>query len=153
MIKDTNLCSICQEISEIKNNNNPYFVLELSTGYVTIGNYQFYEGYTIFICKIHTDELHKLTHNFKKQFLMDMSLVAEAVFKNFKPKKLNYELLGNTASHLHWHIFPRYSNDPLPKRPIWCMHTDITCNNNVKPSLVQLKHLKNRLLKELINLS
>jgi diadenosine tetraphosphate (Ap4A) HIT family hydrolase len=32
---------------------------------------------------------------------------------------MNYEVLGNTVGHLHWHLFPRYEWDPNPKRPTW----------------------------------
>jgi len=45
--------------------------------------------------------------------------LAEAVYKAFLPRKLNYELLGNSEAHLHWHIFPRYQNDPIPQWPVW----------------------------------
>lgn len=146
-------CTICQEISDIKNNKDPYFITELTTGFVTLGNYQFYQGYTIFLCKIHSFELHELQPDFKKQFLADMSLVAESVYNAFKPRKLNYELLGNTQAHLHWHIFPRYANDPLPNRPIWCMHQDITCSDAVKPSSQKITQLKSKFLKAFAKLT
>jgi diadenosine tetraphosphate (Ap4A) HIT family hydrolase len=48
-----------------------------------------------------------------------MASVAQAVFEAFKPRKLNYELLGNGAPHLHWHLFPRHADDPRPKGPVW----------------------------------
>jgi diadenosine tetraphosphate (Ap4A) HIT family hydrolase len=47
------MCSVCDRISMIKNGTNKYFVKELETGYVVIGDYQFFKGYTLFICKIH----------------------------------------------------------------------------------------------------
>lgn len=153
MSKVVKTCEICQEISDIKNKKNPLFISELKTGYITIGNYQFYPGYVIFICKTHVYELHELSPDFKLQFIKDMSLVAEAVYKTFKPKKLNYELLGNTVPHLHWHIFPRYKNDPLPNRPVWCMHTDITCSDKVRPTKQQIEDFKIKFLKTLASLS
>ncbi len=61
-------CLICDRIQLIKNGENPYFVKELETGYVVIGDYQFFRGYTLFLCKIHTNELHKLEPKFKKSF-------------------------------------------------------------------------------------
>lgn len=143
----TKNCSICQKIIDIKKNKNPYFVSELSTGYIVLGSYQFYRGYTLFLCKKHSNELHELPSNFRQQFLKDMSLVAEAVFKAFKPRKLNYELLGNTTSHLHWHLFPRYKNDPVPQRPIWCIDSSITCSDKVRPTPKQIKYLKAKLIK------
>lgn len=140
-------CTICQKIKNIKNGSNPYFVFELPTGYIVLGDYQFYRGYTLFLCKKCVNELHELLPSFRQQFLEDMSLVGEAVFKAFKPRKLNYELLGNTTPHLHWHLFPRYKNDPIPQRPIWCIDSSITCSDKVKPTPEQIKHYKAKLLK------
>jgi diadenosine tetraphosphate (Ap4A) HIT family hydrolase len=45
--------------------------------------------------------------------------VARAIAAAFRPRKMNYEVLGNTVAHLHWHLFPRYDWDPNPKGPIW----------------------------------
>ena len=36
-----------------------------------------------------------------------------------KPLKLNYECLGNQEPHVHWHIFPRYTDDPMRFAPVW----------------------------------
>jgi diadenosine tetraphosphate (Ap4A) HIT family hydrolase len=32
---------------------------------------------------------------------------------------MNYELLGNQVPHLHWHLFPRYADDPDRLKPVW----------------------------------
>ena len=142
-------CGICKEIEDIKNKKNLLFVAELPTGYVILGDWQFYKGYTLFLCKKHVFELHELPEDFKQKFLKDMSLVAEAVCKAFKPKKLNYEMLGNSVPHLHWHFFPRYKDDPIPQRPIWCIDSSITCSEKVKPTPQQIMKLKSLLLLEL----
>lgn len=144
-----NHCLICSRISKIKNKCNPYFVIELKTGYVVLGDFQFYKGYTLFLCKKHVSELHYLDKKFKKKFLVEMSSVAEAVFRAFKPKKLNYELLGNSEPHLHWHIFPRYSNDSNPQNPIWAIDKNIRNSEKSRPSLEELEKMKKLLLKEL----
>ena len=57
-----------------------------------------------------------------------MSLVAQAVYEYFKPEKLNYECLGNKDAHLHWHLYPRYKDDPCPNKPIWYISKEIRCN-------------------------
>jgi len=101
-------CLICRRIQQIKQGTNPYFIAELETGYIVAGDHQFFKGYTLFLCKQHISELHLLESEFKQKFLNEMSLVAESVFKSFQPE-----------SHLHWHIFPRYSDDRNPKGPIW----------------------------------
>ena len=142
-------CLICDRIVLIQNNSNPYFVKELETGYIVLGDYQFYNGYTLFLCKIHTNELHRLNYEYRDKFLHEMAIVAEAVHKAFKPEKLNYELLGNTDKHLHWHIFPRYKNDPLPNTAVWVLDKKIRNNEKQKPSQMKLGQLKQKLLLEL----
>ena len=142
-------CIICDRIQAIKDGTNPYFVAELETGYIVLGDYQFFEGYTLFLSKVHAKELHELDPEFRKKFLWEISIVAEAVFKAFHPKKLNYELLGNTDEHMHWHIFPRHENDPLPNRTVWNIDKEIRNAESAKPSLEKLEKLKNKLKKSL----
>lgn len=142
-------CEICKRIELIKKGINPYFVKELKTGYVVLGDHQFYRGYTIFLCKTHVPELHELEHDFMMQFLEEMAKTAKAVWNAFHPVKLNYELLGNTDRHLHWHIFPRYKDDPKPKLPVWVIPHDIRHADSQKPTSVQLQELKTALIKYL----
>ena len=111
-------CEICERIPRF-NADNPYFVAELATGYAVLGDNQTYRGYTIFIAKQCVPELHALADGVRPKFLEEMATVAEAVFRAFQPRKLNYEMLGNSVTHLHWHFFPRYADDPLPAWPIW----------------------------------
>lgn len=127
-------CLICDRIQLIQQGQNTHFVRELETGYVVLGDHQFFHGYTLFLCKQHKKELHELDHAFKVRFLEEMSLVAEAVFYAFKPQKLNYELLGNTDSHLHWHLFPRHKDDPLPTRTVWNIPKEVRNAEAAKPN-------------------
>lgn len=129
----------------IRKGTNPYFVAELKTGYVVIGDHQFFKGYTLFLSKVHASELHELEENFKIQFLKEMSEVAKAVCHAFKPMKLNYELLGNSDRHLHWHLFPRHADDPQPTWPVWMIDHVIRNAESTKPSPGELAELKGRL--------
>lgn len=142
-------CLICNRINMIKENTNKYFVAELETGYVVIGDHQYFEGYTLFLCKDHKCELHELNREFKEKYLVEMSIVSEAVFNAFKPDKLNYELLGNGDSHMHWHIFPRRLTEPTPTLPVWWTPKEIMYADDVKPSDEALKAMKKKLLDEL----
>lgn len=139
-------CLICERIEQIRTGTNPYFVAEFNTGYVVIGDFQFFRGYSLFLCKKHASELHDLEPAFKLAFLEEMSLVAQAVFEAFAPAKLNYELLGNTDRHLHWHLFPRHHDDPLPLLPVWLIDFEQRHAESARPSAEQLHTLKRDLL-------
>ena len=148
------MCFICDRISMIKDGTNPYFVTELKTGYVVIGDHQHFKGYTLFLCKKHTSELFQLDRPFKMKFLEEMSIVAEAVAKAFHAEKMNYELLGNGETHLHWHLFPRKSGDienygSNGKGPVWWYPMEKMYSDNNKPSDEELEEMKSVLLKEL----
>ena len=144
-------CGICKRINQIKEGKNSYFVAELETGYVVLGDYQLFKGYTLFLCKEHAEELHVLKEDFKIKYLTEMSKVAEAVFNAFKPDKLNYELLGNGqgGAHMHWHIFPRRENDTPVQGPVWWLDRDIMYSEKVKPDEDELKDMKIKLFNEL----
>ena len=143
-------CLICKKIEQIKTKKNPYFVKELKTGFVVLEDYQYYKGYVLFLSKIHARELHELDGKFLDNFLKEMSFVAKTVSKTFKPQKLNYELLGNSMPHLHWHIIPRYRNDLNIKQPIWTLDKHIRRSKKLKENnLKNLKKIKSRILKNL----
>ena len=143
-------CSVCKRIEAIQKGKNPYFVRELKTGYVVMGDYQRFEGYTVFICKQHAAELHELEPDFRRDFLWEMSAVAEAVYRAFQPDKLNYELLGiGNAVHMHWHIFPRRTGDTPVPGPVWRLQPEEMKDGAFLPVQEKLEYLKEKLNREL----
>ena len=148
------MCFICDRINMIREGINPYFVRELETGYVVMGDNQHFKGYTLFLCKEHKTELFQLDHSIKMKFLEEMSIVAEAVSKAFHAEKMNYELLGNGDTHLHWHLFPRkvgdienYGNNG--KGPVWWYPMEKMYSDDNKSSLNELEEMKRKLNAEL----
>lgn len=92
---------------------------ELPASIAILAPDQYYRGYTLVVAKTHAAELFQLPEAESAQYYQDMLRVARAVAAAFEPRKLNYELLGNTVPHLHWHLLPRYADDPHPLRPTW----------------------------------
>ena len=143
-------CAVCQRIAATKRGENPYFVKELETGYVVIGDFQRFRGYTVFICKECQPEIHLLEPAFRKKFLEEMSLVGEAVYMAFGPDKLNYELLGvGKAVHMHWHFFPRREGDTPTQGPVWKLNKDEMYAEKYRPRADELEELKSTLGAEL----
>lgn len=50
--------------------------------------------------------------------MRDLQLASGAIAAATEAVKLNHEIHGNTAPHLHVHIFPRYVGDAFEGRPI-----------------------------------
>ncbi len=142
-------CLICDRIDMIKKGTNPYFVTELETGYVVIGDHQHFKGYTLFLCKEHVTELHFLPNDYKLLHLKEMSLVSEAVYHVFKPEKLNIESLGNGDSHLHWHLFPRVTGDTPTKGPVWLLPFEELFGEANRPKAEELERMKHDLRTEI----
>lgn len=142
-------CLICERIALIKENRNPYFVRELKTGYVVIGDCQRIKGYTVFLCKQHAYELHELEPHYRDEFLHEMAVVAEAVYHAFLPDKLNYALLGvGRGLHMHWHIYPRREGDTPNPGPVWQLGKELN-DEKYRPTGEELEQLKARLREEL----
>ena len=148
------MCLICDRIKMIEENTNPWFVKEMETGYVVLGDHQHFKGYTLFLCKQHKTELFHLDHATKMKFLEEMSIVAQAVSKSFGAEKMNYELLGNGDTHLHWHLFPRVSGDLEQygnhgKGPVWWYPMEKMYHADNCPSEKELQNMKTKLSAEL----
>ena len=62
------MCMICERIRMIQKGTNPYFVQELNTGYVVLGDHQHFRGYRCFLYKQHVTELFHLPRAVKLQF-------------------------------------------------------------------------------------
>ena len=92
------MCFICKRIEMIKNGTNPFFVKELETGYVVIGDNQHFTGYTLFLCKEHKTELFHLDRDFKMKYLEEMTIVAQAVSNAFKSDMSCWETEKHTST-------------------------------------------------------
>ena len=144
------MCLICERIELIKQGNNPHFVKELETGYVVIGDGQYFKGYTLFLAKEHVTELHQMEYETKIKFLEEMSIVQEAVAKAFQAEKMNIELLGNGDAHVHWHLFPRKAGDMQGyghngRGPVWWVPWEEMSSEEYQPKESDLLQLVNRL--------
>ena len=94
-------------------------IAELEHSYVTLNRDQFFPGYCFVFAKHHVTELFHLEQPVRSGIMEEVNRVAAALHALFTPTKINYELLGNMVPHMHWHLVPRLTSDPLWPRPIW----------------------------------
>jgi diadenosine tetraphosphate (Ap4A) HIT family hydrolase len=100
---------------------NAHVAGRLESGWVVAGERQNLPGYCLLLPDPVVGDLNELDLAGRRQFLADMTLLGDAVIQAFKPMRLNYEILGNTAPALHAHVFPRYAWEPglLRSKPVW----------------------------------
>jgi diadenosine tetraphosphate (Ap4A) HIT family hydrolase len=106
-------------IDRIKAGAFPDFIAELKSCYVILGDQQLYRGYCVLFANLHATELYLMPEDAARLLFDEMRLVAEAIAAVVKPWKMNYECLGNSEPHVHWHLLPRYETDEMRRGPIW----------------------------------
>lgn len=113
------MCRRWEEHSELR-------IAELEHSFVVLNRDQYFPGYTLLFTKLHTTELFHLDRTVRAELMEEVCTLAQALYSQFKPDKINYELLGNMVPHIHWHLVPRFATDPLWPRPIWAeAHEDL----------------------------
>ncbi len=91
---------------------------ELSTAWVTGRSEAPLPGYACVVAKRHVAEPFELDEPERAAFWADCMQAARALATLFLPRKVNYEIHGNTIAHLHMHLYPRYVGDPYEGGPI-----------------------------------
>ncbi len=114
-------CLACQRIAAIRAGTNPAFIAELRESFAVLADHQPYEGWCILLLKEHAEHLHLIEPSRRLALAEDVGRVADAIARAFRPRRINYECLGNQMAHVHWHVIPRYAApiDPDPLNVIW----------------------------------
>lgn len=108
-------------IASAMNGTNPTLLARMRSGFAVIGDTQFLPGYCVLLAAPRVGSLNELNMRGRADFLLDMSLLGDAILKVCKPIKVNYEILINSEDFLHGHLFPRYEWEPEERRkmPVW----------------------------------
>lgn len=95
-------------------------ITSLSSSTLYLFRDQRFRGYCLLIYDVrHATTLDELTEREYTQFMQDLRQAAFAIRSAVQPDHMNYECLGNSCPHLHWHLVPRYRTDPRWRQPIW----------------------------------
>jgi diadenosine tetraphosphate (Ap4A) HIT family hydrolase len=97
-----------------------YEIASFSTSTLYLYGDQRFLGYSVLVFDgRHASGLHELTKDECTRYLDDLRLGSNAIHRALSPDHMNIELLGNAVPHLHWHIIPRYTNDPRWGQVVW----------------------------------
>ena len=78
-----------------------------------------YPGFLRVILGAHVKEMTDLAPA-DQQHLLQVVLASEATLREvLAPDKVNLASLGNVVPHLHWHVIPRFADDPHFPNPVW----------------------------------
>ncbi|MDP2834503.1 MAG: HIT family protein [Pseudomonadota bacterium] len=78
-----------------------------------------YPGFCRVILNAHVKEMTDLPPA-ERQRLMGVVFAVEAALREVaRPDKINLASLGNLVPHVHWHVIPRWADDPNFPDSIW----------------------------------
>jgi diadenosine tetraphosphate (Ap4A) HIT family hydrolase len=99
---------------------NFHLVAPLSASTLYLERNQCYRGYCVLIYKRrHVARVDQLTADEWLELAGDLHRAHSAIWQACAPEHMNVASLGNVVPHLHWHLIPRYVNDPRWGNPIW----------------------------------
>lgn len=78
-----------------------------------------YPGFCRVIWGAHVREMSDLAEDDRGHLMRTVFAVEGALREVLRPEKINLASLGNVTPHLHWHVIPRFSDDPHFPNPIW----------------------------------
>lgn len=78
-----------------------------------------YPGFCRVIWKAHVREMTDLAAEERHDLMAVVFATEHVVRRLFSPDKINLASLGNVTPHLHWHVIPRWVDDPHFPDPIW----------------------------------
>lgn len=78
-----------------------------------------YPGFVRVVWHAHVPEMTDLARD-DQQHCLRVVLAVETVLRQLLlPDKINLASLGNQVPHLHWHVIPRFRDDPHFPDPVW----------------------------------
>lgn len=91
-----------------------------------------YPGYCRIIWNDHVAEMSDLAPD-ARAHLMDVVHAVEASLRRLlQPGKINLAALGNRVPHLHWHVIPRFPDDPHFPDAVWAPRRRAGAKRNVQ---------------------
>lgn len=82
-----------------------------------------YPGFCRVIWNAHVAEMTDLAEAERERLMRVVFGVEAGLRELLEPDKINLASLGNAVPHLHWHVIPRFRDDPHFPSPIWAPAT------------------------------
>ena len=76
-------------------------------------------GFCRVIWDAHVKEMTGLQPAQREHMMRVVFATEQALIASVAPDKVNLASLGNQVPHLHWHVIPRFRDDPHFPNPVW----------------------------------
>jgi diadenosine tetraphosphate (Ap4A) HIT family hydrolase len=134
------------DLPRASSNEHWDLVAQLAASSLYLAANQTYRGQCLLVLDIrHATRPEQLSKGEWGKFCADLYIAETAIAQALKPDHINVAALGNVIPHLHWHIIPRYRDDPRWGAPIWWT------NLNDMPDLRLPAAERSRLIQEIRN--
>ncbi len=97
---------------------NPTLMTRMKSGFAVIGDNQLLPGYCVLLRYPQVASLNELSPAERSQYLLDTTLIGDAILRVCQPLRVNYLTMMNLDHSLHTHIVPRYDWEPMEYRSL-----------------------------------
>lgn len=105
-------CVFCTLGDQSSDGDDPFLVHRFALSDLRVGSHQFYKGYCVLVYREHVVEPTDLPQEKQTKFFEELMTASRWLQSAFKPHKMNFSCYGNLVPHMHWHLLPRYADDP-----------------------------------------
>jgi diadenosine tetraphosphate (Ap4A) HIT family hydrolase len=100
--------------------DNLFEIQQLDVSTLYLERIQTYRGHCVLIFDPrHVTRIDELSPDEWQLMSSDIMNVEKTLIDVFQPDHINIASLGQVVPHLHWHVIPRYTDDPRWGGPIW----------------------------------
>ena len=123
---------IHQRVEAAQAGTNPTVICRMPSGWAVLCDVQFLRGYSLLLPDSVVVDLNALDKSKRAEYLLDMTILGDALLEVTGAYRINYEILGNLDPALHAHVVPRYITEPeeMRKGPPYLYDKDF--RNSVK---------------------
>ena len=123
-------CAMCADgRPEVAHGSSRIFAGRVSDAYL-MRNDVGQRGYCVVIWRgRHVADPTELSAEEASSYFGEILRVARVIEKQYRPIKMNFEMLGNSLPHLHTHVVPRHLDDGSPGHPALFMRGDTDPQN------------------------
>lgn len=126
-------CRFCLPRADIS--DSMLEVAQLSVTTLFLERIQTYRGHCVLVFDPrHATRIDELSAAEWAGMSADIRLAELVLQAVFRPDHINIASIGQVVPHLHWHIVPRYTDDPRWGGPIWMTTADEMRTEYLQPA-------------------